>query len=115
VAALVRSHVVPRAFFDLADKDRVTLLSNTPGEYPKRSPIGVYDFILCEACEGSLGAFDDYAIKVLKQQLPDHERIERSGKLGAILIRGVDYRLLKLFAISCYGALRWRNMCSTRA
>jgi hypothetical protein len=77
---------VPRAFFDLTDQERLTLLSNSLVEYPKRAPIGVYDRILCDPCEKSFSGYDDYAVKVLKQQLAHHERMhahERPNLLAA--------------------------------
>jgi hypothetical protein len=105
---LVRSHVIPRAFFDLEGQADVKLLSNTPGEYPKRAPIGVYDRILCDPCERGFSTADDYAVRVLKQELPSHRRTKQQGRLGAIMVADVNYELLKRFAI---GVL-WRASVS---
>lgn len=107
---LVQSHVIPRAFFDLGDNPAPTILSNTPGQYPKRAPAGVYDRIVCRDCEGSFGDYDNYAANVLIQNLASYEPIYESGKFAALRMKELDYRLLKLFAIS----VLWRASVSTQ-
>lgn len=107
-AALVRSHIIPKAFFDLTDHERTTLVSNTPGEYPKRAPIGVYDRILCASCERRFDACDNYAVTALKQRLGTYERVEAGGSLVALVAKAIDYHLLKLFAVS----VLWRAAVS---
>jgi len=101
---LVRSHIIPRAFFDLGPNPGTKLLSNIPGQFPKRAPAGVYDFIVCDGCERSFNEYDDYGAKVLIQELDSYERIVERGKFAGLRATGIDYRLLKLFSIS----LLWR-------
>jgi hypothetical protein len=59
---------IPEAFFrEIRIGDENTrLLSGSPGELPKRSPIGVYDKeILCDQCEVKFGQVDDYGVLIL--------------------------------------------------
>ena len=41
----VKAHIIPEAFFRILRKDGSTplLVTGTPNQFPKRSPIGVYD------------------------------------------------------------------------
>jgi hypothetical protein len=99
-AALVQSHVIPRAFFDAKGSEPLKLISNIEGRYPRRSPIGVYDRIVCNACEKGFANYDSYAAKILLQSIGEYQRVEYRGELIALRGPKIDYRLLKLFAIS---------------
>jgi hypothetical protein len=72
---LVKAHIIPEAFFRAfrPDGESLTLLTSTPGNFPKRAPIGVYDSeILCEPCERRFDQVDDYGIQVLLTQFHDN-------------------------------------------
>lgn len=65
---LVKSHIVPAAFFrEVVDGDeRLLVVGSGPDGVPKRAPIGVYDAnILCDACEDKFSILDDYGAKIL--------------------------------------------------
>src|SRR5689334_10663585 len=107
-AALVRSHIIPRSFFDI-DSDGTTLFSNGPGKLPRRAPVGVYDRIICSDCEDSFSLYDDYAFRTLKRDLPSYERVYHQGQFAGLVARNPDFRLLKMFVIS----LLWRASVTT--
>jgi hypothetical protein len=102
--ALVKSHIIPRSFFDLEEDQRGKLISNVAGLYPRKAPAGVWDRIVCEQCERSFSEYDSYAAKVLVQDLNSYKRVSYRGKPVALIASGINYHLLKLFAI----AVLWR-------
>ena len=105
---LVQSHIVPRAFFEIGRKQDLKLVSNVAGQYPKKSPIGVYDHIMCDSCEKSFSDYDAYAAKTLIQDLSTYRKVMFQGRLLALVADKIDYQLLKLFSIS----LLWRASVS---
>lgn len=66
---LVKSHVIPRAFYDLPPPgdQPAKILSNTPGRYPKKSLSGIYfEGKLCGDCDaGCIGVLDQHAAEKL--------------------------------------------------
>ena len=51
---LVKAHAIPEAFFRELNNDGMApiVITNRPGEFSKRAPIGIYDkTILCSDCE----------------------------------------------------------------
>lgn len=74
---LVKSHVIPEAFFrELREGDvSPILISNGPNRPPRRAPIGVYDqTILCSTCEGKFQSLDDYGIQILLKDVREKFR-----------------------------------------
>lgn len=60
-AKLVKSHIIPESFYG-----QDNFLISEESQYPKRRPIGVYSYILCNDCEGGLNTnFDNDAKKIL--------------------------------------------------
>ena len=66
---LVKSHIVPKSFYDLPSpgEEATKILSNTPGQHPRKSLTGVYsEGILCADCDaGTLGRLDQHATEHL--------------------------------------------------
>jgi hypothetical protein len=112
---LIKAHIIPEAFFTgLRDGEKAPrILSNTPGVYPKKSPIGVYDQnILCRVCEDKFQQLDDYGYRVLIGSEDNHEILyQESGEIKGYKFHGVDNNLLKLFFIS----ILWRASISTHS
>jgi hypothetical protein len=112
---LVKAHVQPESFFRaLAATDSSgppLIVSNRQGAPTKRSPIGVYDStILCAACEARFGPWDDYAARVLINELDAELRpLSANGEILAFLRPSFDYEKLKLFFIS----VLWRAAVSS--
>ena len=109
---LVKAHIIPESFFvGLRDGEKPTkIISNTPGVYPKKSYIGVYDEnILCRKCEDQFNDLDNYGCRVLIQNESQHEKLHQNGKLVGYRINDIDYEKLKLFFIS----VLWRASIST--
>lgn len=105
--SLVKSHIIPQAFFVAINGDVTNpskLITNDPGKYPKRSPVGVYDEnILCASCENIFGGWDDYAISVFRDESIPYRPVNASGRVQGYLI-DPDYARLKLYFLS----LLWR-------
>src|ERR1700761_4705503 len=99
-ALLVKSHVIPKSFFEIDGCDIPRLYTNVPGQHTKKAPAGVYDRIVCDACERSFDEYDSYAAHVLLQKLNSYERITSGGKFAGLSIPNIDYRRLKLFSIA---------------
>ena len=111
---LVKAHVIPEGFFRRMDDAGGTLrlLSENQEQYPKRSPIGVYDStILCQSCEPLFGDWDNYAQELLTEEPKDSVQILANGLLVGYEVKEYRYDLLKLFFIS----VLWRASVSTHA
>jgi hypothetical protein len=108
---LIKAHIVPAGFFKkMRDGTPLQLISKSPGIFPRRLPIGVYDkTILCSMCDGLLGRYDQYAQEaflgnsIVPEPLRNHEGIQ------ALCYKGIDYALLKLFFL----ATLWRAAVSS--
>ena len=80
---LINAHVIPRSFHEPMKQGGQTpiIITSKPGEYPKRSPIGVYDKeIVCENCEAIFSPWDDYGNKFLTQELDEARYIGSNGE-----------------------------------
>ncbi len=111
---LVKAHVIPEAFFreQRTEKEPPLLVTNTPGVYPKRAPIGVYDrSILCVACEAKFGALDSYAADVLLNRR-DHffKALSKDNQTVGFVAEGIDQALLHRFLV----AVLWRASASSQ-
>lgn len=66
---LSKSHIIPRSFFEELRDDKTIALrqyTNSPGQFNKKIPIGVYDqTILCDECENRFLKIDNYAADLL--------------------------------------------------
>lgn len=111
---LVKAHVIPEAFFreQRTEKEPSLLVTNIPGVYPKRAPIGIYDqSILCAACEAKFGAFDSYAAEVLlnrRNQL--FKALSKDNRAVGFVAEGIDQALLHGFLV----AVLWRASASSQ-
>lgn len=106
-ANLVKSHIIPEAFFRAVKKTQgePVILSGEKGEYPKKSHIGIYDNnILCHRCEDVFQKTDDYGIKTLINEEDRYQEILVDGRLAGYERVDYEYSKLKLFFIS----LIWR-------
>ncbi len=113
---LIRSHVIPDAFSRDIKGDDVkppVMISNNPEQHPKRRPGGHYDDgLVCEPCERLFSPWDDYAARFFLNQFREDGQplnATTSGEVMAYRCDNVDYRNLKLFAIS----LLWRAAASS--
>ncbi|BCS98646.1 hypothetical protein DSLASN_42780 [Desulfoluna limicola] len=109
---LIKAHIIPESFFRglRGEKKPIKIISNTPGIYPKRTPVGVYDEnILCRECEDKFQEIDNYGHKILIANELQHEKLYQNRKLVGYKIHNVNQKLLKLFFIS----ILWRASIST--
>lgn len=100
---LVKCHLIPESFTRSTDdgSGAPVEITDAPGIFPKRRPIGHYDpNLLCETCEVSLGAVDTYGFKILGQKQKDYEQHNKSGKLLYYTLNNVDTNLLRRFLVS---------------
>ena len=105
---LVDSHIIPRAFFQIEPDQPPRLFSNRREFHPRRAPKGVYDQIVCEACERRFSEYDNYAVKLLIRERVVREPIKHRGATIAYVVPDIDYKNLKLFVI----AVLWRASVS---
>lgn len=109
----VKAHIIPEAFFRVLREggDAPLLVTGTPSQFPKRSPIGVYDDgILCDACEPKFDRFDRYGVETLLVRLDElFQPISHLGEIIAYQAAGVDQKLLMQFLL----ATMWRASIST--
>jgi hypothetical protein len=109
--SLIKAHIIPESFYRHVQTSGqpLEILTNTAGKFPKRSQKGIYDKeILCQECEKIFGPWDDYAQKLLLQDLSDKDVIRNGSTIVAYKIPRFDYGLLKLFFLS----VLWRATVS---
>ena len=108
---LIGAHIIPRSFYGhLKGNGQIPrIVTDAAGEYPKRSPAGVYDQeILCEICEQIFSPWDDYGYRFLFQELNDDRYIKNGSERVAYSFGKCDYQKLKLFFLS----VLWRASVS---
>jgi hypothetical protein len=111
-SVLVKAHIIPEGFFRRIQqgKEILRLVSNSPGEYTKRAPVGVYDkSIVCKKCEGIWQEWDSYAQKLLAEEPLNGRAIYHNNEKIAFRVDNFDYKKLKLFFIS----MVWRASISS--
>src|SRR5258706_1443213 len=104
---LVEAHIIPRSFYEpLKDgSGPLTMGSNRPRFYPKRSSMGAYDKeLVCGKCEALFSPWDDYAQRLLLRACEESSLFEANGQPIAYVYPTFDYHRLKLFFVS----LLWR-------
>jgi hypothetical protein len=110
---LIKAHAVPEAFFrELRVNGEVpVLVSGEQGRFLKKAPIGVYDEgILCEVCEPTFGAIDDYGINVLLKDFGTYFKpLSKSGETAGFESTTADPSRLLQFLVS----VLWRASMST--
>jgi hypothetical protein len=110
---LIKAHAIPEAFFVglRNDQDPPRVITDTKGVFPKKAPIGVYDNgILCRDCEDMFQIVDDYGQHLLLKEEENHIELFHNGNVAGYKVEQVDYKLLKLFALS----VLWRASISTQ-
>jgi hypothetical protein len=108
---LVKAHVIPEAFFiSLRQGQKAPLLvTDRPGEYPKRRPIGEYDStILCTGCERRFGPWDQYAKEVFIDRSDAFSKYYDDQELIAYTVDRIDTTKLRTWFIS----VLWRASVS---
>ena len=111
---LIRAHIIPASFFKSlrADNGDVPhLMTDLPGEFPKKSPIGVYDkTILCRVCGDQFAQWDEYGFKTLVDGEKQLKPLYDQQKLMAFILPQVDTDQLKRFLLS----VLWRASVSSQ-
>lgn len=101
---LIKAHIIPESFFKplRADNGDVPyLMTDLQGEFPKKSPIGVYDkTILCRDCEDQFAQWDEYGFKTLvdgeKQLKPLYDQ-----QADGVYIAAGRYRQAQTVSAQC--------------
>ncbi len=103
---LVDSHIIPRSFFaEITTAGEILRqIASEDGIYPKRSPKGVYDNILCADCEARFSHWDDYGYDFLMRNTNITEIQGPDGAVIAVNLGECDANLLLMFFLS----LIWR-------
>ena len=111
--ALIKAHIIPHGFYRPLKTDGAIpeMHSNTPGAFPRRTPVGVFDCnILCQDCDAIMGPWDQHAQEVLLKPPPQESLLFYRGQMVGAQIKEFKYEPLKLFFIS----LLWRASISTQ-
>ena len=110
---LIKAHIVPEAFYRelRADGGTPMLISDQPGKFPARAPIGTYDkTILCGSCEGLFQTVDAYAVDVLLKRFDYHFRpVQLLDELIGYESDTVDAETILKFLV----AVLWRASVSS--
>jgi len=107
------SHIIPEwVFVPFRDGTKPPqLVTDRPGVFPKRSPIGVYDqHLLCKSCERHFSEWDGYGKIALLDKWKEAEPRYVDSKIVAHRLPNVDIRKLRMFFIS----ILWRASVSNR-
>jgi hypothetical protein len=107
----VKAHIIPKSFYRIDPDERKPnkIVTNTKGQYPRRSPNGIYDSnIVTEEGERIFSPWDDYAAELLLNKRSDFTELFKDDKCVAYQIENYDYEKLKLFFLS----VLWRTSVS---
>lgn len=108
----VDAHIIPRSFYEIDPNERLPtkIISNIPGQYPRRSPIGIYDpTIVTKEGEALFSPWDDYGTEVLIHGRNNFKKLLVNGRVAGFMLPQYDYAKLKLFALS----ILWRASVSS--
>jgi hypothetical protein len=103
----IDAHIIPRSFYPERARGPNPLLvvSTDEDERVRRSRVGVYDKrLICAECEKIFDPYDNYAAKLLLDNIDDQKEFRHSGDLLVYQIEDFDYLKLKLFGLS----MLWR-------
>jgi hypothetical protein len=112
VGSPVKAHIVPESFYLIRPEEGpLHLITNTPGRFPKRSPVGVYDSTIVTAeGEAYFTPWDNYAAELLLQGFSKATPLKQvQGKIVGYEYSSFDYTKLKLFFLS----VLWRAGASS--
>lgn len=110
---LIEAHVIPAGFFRRIrqGKEPLEVMTNSAGEYSKKSQIGEYDkTIVCGKCETIWQEWDRYAQQLLIEEPLNWRARYHNNRKICYIVDNYEYNKLKLFFIS----LAWRASVSSR-
>jgi hypothetical protein len=108
---LIRAHIIPKAFYVpiKGDADKVVILSPTERKFTRFSSSGIFDSgILCSSCDGFLGKFDEYGLRIFGSRPSDADRITE-GLLPGYDLHCDDVQRAQKFLLS----VLWRASVTT--
>lgn len=105
---LCNSHIIPEFLYKRLydEKQKMWKLSTVESERTTRVPKGVYEKLLCEACDHRIGEWEGYASRVIYGGV----ELTQSDSPFGWLVSGIEYASFKLFQLS----LLWRAAVSKR-
>lgn len=111
---LIKAHIIPEGFIRPLRSEGLApeMHSNSPGSYPKRMPVGIYDpLILCGDCDRKMGQWDDYAQELLLKRFSEASVIQLNQQTVYWRVEHYHHLKLKLFFVS----LLWRASVSQQS
>jgi hypothetical protein len=112
-STLINAHVIPAGFFHRIrqGKEPLEVITNSAGEYTKKSQIGEYDqTIVCSKCETIWQEWDNYAQQLLAEEPLNGKARYYNNRKICYVVDNYEYSKLKLFFIS----MAWRASVSSR-
>lgn len=99
---LCDSHIVPEFLYAAVydEKHRLKLIPDTTERRPRYEQLGLREPLLCKSCENTLSDWEGHA----RQVMYETDRYEQVAESRRLVIKGVDYKKMKLFQLS----LLWR-------
>ncbi|MFC1977172.1 hypothetical protein ACFLWS_02760, partial [Chloroflexota bacterium] len=95
---LIKAHIIPAGFFRRIKDgtEPLEIMTNTTGEYTKKSQVGVYDpAIVCRKCEAIWQEWDNYVQHFLAEEpLNGKAQYYNNRKIGFV-VDNFDYMKLK--------------------
>lgn len=106
---LCKSHILPEFVYREVYDERHTFaeFSGTPNERNRRHRKGIWERILCTACERRFQSHEDYACKLIF----NNPSVSFPRPEGGMVFHDIDYPRLKLFQLS----LLWRAGVSSQS
>lgn len=109
---LIRSHIIPKCFYQLKDLGRTTCINAKTQQIDMtHHQNGWKEYLLCRKCDEKLGVLDNYAYKILFEVIPNCEFKTSSHGLSkecSLKFPDFNYQKLHKFFIS----LAWRASIS---
>jgi len=110
---LIKAHIIPKSFYMnlKGDGQYLNVIHSDEDSRVGRSFIGDYDKeILCQACDGELGKYDNYAKKLLLDQFDRFNELRKGDELVGWEVEECKHQELVLFFLS----VLWRASISSR-
>lgn len=101
---LCKSHIFPKGMYGFCEQELTvrSFFSDKPRRLAKKRNNGVFEHLLCEVCEKTIGKYEDYSLDLLNMAKIDLESSH------VVSYESFDFRRFRLFLLSLF----WRSAIS---